>query len=107
MERAPSPDWNDYRNGPLYYELIPVYPRKPESPPTLVSAACVTCMATGEILDGMGGPALALSPKIVDAIDMRKQGGRPRVVLDAEDYDGMRAEIEFLRKRVAELEAGA
>ena len=105
MEQTPMPDWSDYEKGPIYYRLEPVYSPKEGAPPSLASAACVTCMSTGEILDGCGGPGLALSPRIVDAIDMVKQGGKPRVVLDAEDYDGMQSEIEYLRGRIAELEA--
>jgi len=100
-------DWNDYASGPLYYALKPVYPRLTGAPPRLVTAAAVRCMATGEMLAGNGGSGLALSPAVADAIDMHKQGGKSRVVLDAEEYDAMQARIRELEAEVATLRSRA
>jgi len=100
-------DWNDYEAGPLYYALEPIYRRLPGGPPRLVTAAAVTCMATGVLLAGSGGSGLALSPAIVEAINMRKQGGKSRVVMDAEDYDAMQDRIRELEAEVATLQSRA
>lgn len=70
----------------LYYSLVPVYDL-PQ--PGLLTAAAVTCIATGKILAGSGGPGYAVHPKIVEGIDMLQNGGKARVIIDAEDYDAM------------------
>lgn len=50
---------------PEYYILTPVYPTEGFN---IVSAAIISCVATGEILSGYGGPSKGLSTKIVDAL---------------------------------------
>jgi hypothetical protein len=67
----------------LYFRLEPV--REPPDDGAFRIAGCanVTCMATGEVLDGEDGPAAALSPGIVEALDARGTGAGPRTVVDA------------------------
>ena len=50
---------------PDYYILSPVYPQEGFG---FATAAIITCVATGEILSGSGGPSLGISTKIVDAL---------------------------------------
>ena len=78
----------------LYYDLVPVR-EEPEDPGAfrILSAAVVQCLATGRTLDGMGGPGHALAPEVVDALDMRKTGGGPRMILDAADFDRIHAAL--------------
>lgn len=75
---------------PLYYHLSPIYPGKPGS---IATAALVNCIATGRQLHHCGGPGYALSPDVVKALDASQNGGRSRVIVDAEDWDGLRAAL--------------
>lgn len=71
-------------NPIIYYDLRAV--RKSDLRRSdIATAACVTCIATGRILDGMGGPGYALSPDIVDALDMAGSGPRPKTIVDSDD----------------------
>lgn len=52
----------------LYYRLEPVYEPRSDEPARFATGACVLSLATGEILDGMGGPALAIETTVVNAL---------------------------------------
>lgn len=65
----------------IAYRLVPVHPAAPN---TLQTAALMQCMATGEILDGMGGGGEFLSPKFVEDLRRLRAKGQ-RVVLDLGD----------------------
>lgn len=71
----------------LCYRLEPVY-EDPRTRLGLSTAAVATCMATGEILDGMGGGGLFLSKKIVDALNAGVNNVA-KVVIDASEYDDL------------------
>ncbi len=47
------------------YRLTPVFEMEPGG---IATAALMTCMATGKILDGMGGGGDFLAPEVVDAL---------------------------------------
>lgn len=49
----------------IAYRLTPVYPAAANS---IATAAAITCMATGKMLDGMGGGGLFLSPEVVEML---------------------------------------
>lgn len=69
-----------------YYRIEPVY----EDPPGyagFATAAVVSCMATGRMLDGMGGGGDFISIEIYEALRNR---GRPRVIIDAEEYENLK-----------------
>jgi hypothetical protein len=79
---------------PYAYRVEPIYPRDPNKE-MLVTAAVMTCMATGRMLDGMGGGGQFLAPEIVDGL--RNQGVGKSVVYNA-DWDGA---LAALRRIVA------
>lgn len=69
-----------------YYRIEPVY----EDPPGYVgfaTAAVVSCMATGQMLDGMGGGGDFISVEIYEAL---RNKGAPRVIIDVNEYDRLR-----------------
>lgn len=68
---------------------------------------CRRAKRLSESLAGNGGSGYALSPRMFDAIDLRQTGGKPRVVLDAEDYEGFLARIRELEAEGALLSPGA
>lgn len=78
----------------LYYRVQPVMSRLPEDGFTMETAALATCMATGEMLSGSGGGGLFLKKDIVDALNMQQGDGKPKVILNAEDYDAMLLALE-------------
>lgn len=86
---------------PLYYALTPVGRPRPNQVGAIASAATVSCIATGRLLDGSGGPGYALSPDIVHALDMRRSGGGPKVILDAVDFDRMTDALRTARDALA------
>lgn len=47
------------------YRLVPVFEIEEGA---FATAAVMTCMATGEVLDGMGGGGEFLAPRIVDML---------------------------------------
>lgn len=58
----------------IAYQLQPVY----ETPPdefAMETAALMTCLATGEVLSGMGGGGLFLSPEVVERLRAAGEGG--------------------------------
>lgn len=66
-----------------YYRIEPVY----EDPPGyegFATAAVVTCMVTGEMLDGMGGGGDFIS---VDTYQALRNNSVPRVIVDAAEYE--------------------
>jgi len=58
------------------YRLTPVFEVEPGG---FSTAAVITCIATGEYLDGMGGGGEFLSPKVVDIL----RGGGCTITKDA------------------------
>lgn len=69
-----------------YYRIEPVY----EDPPGyegFATAAVVTCMATNETLDGMGGGGDFISVEIYAAL---RNNGKPRVIIDAAEYEKLK-----------------
>lgn len=64
----------------IAYKVTPVFAPEPGS----IGTACMaTCMATGEHLSGSGGGGDFLKKEIVDALNMSKTGGAPRIIVDA------------------------
>ena len=72
----------------IAYRLEPV--REPAEP-TIMTAAVMTCIATGRTLSGMGGGGDHLSPAIVDAL---RADGRGKVILDSNLFDAMKDVVE-------------
>lgn len=69
-----------------YYRIEPVY----EDPPGyagFATAAVVTCMATGEMLDGMGGGGEFIS---IDVYQALRNDGVPRVIINADEYEKLK-----------------
>lgn len=60
----------------LYYRLEPVVEPPADAGPQIATAAVVTCLATGRMLDGMGGGGEFLSVEVVDAL---RRGARARM----------------------------
>lgn len=73
--------------GIIAYRLQPL---KETPPGGLATAAVMSCAATGEMLSGMGGGGLFLSPRIVDAL--RTPGAK--AIIDQKDLDAL---IEIAR----------
>ncbi len=66
----------------IAYRLTPIQ----ETPPGgIATAAIMTCMATGEMLSGMGGGGTYLSPRIVEAL--RAPGAK--AILDQADLESL------------------
>jgi hypothetical protein len=66
----------------IAYRLTPIQ----ETPPGgIATAAVMTCMATGEMLSGMGGGGTYLSPRIVEAL--RAPGAK--AIVDQGDLDAL------------------
>lgn len=76
----------------LYYRLEPVYEPRSDEPARFATGACVLSLATGEILDGRGGPRMALEPEIVEAL---RNEGRPKFICDSEHLNLLISEIDL------------
>lgn len=86
---------------PIAYRLQPVYAA---GPGTIQTAALMTCMATGEVLDGMGGGGDFLSPKVVELL----RGGDCTITKGATPAAEMLAALEAALPIIAsDYEAGA
>ena len=73
-----------------YWELMPVYD-EPADAFKLTTAAVVQCLATGKILDGMGGGGYFLCNEIVNAL---QNNGKPKVIIDADEYDQLLSKLK-------------
>ena len=62
------------------YHLQPVYESLPTDPPMMATAALMTCMVTGEVLDSMGGGGEYLAPGVVEAL---RNDGNVKVIVNA------------------------
>ncbi len=65
------------------WSLKPIYSDPDPMPPGRVAfatAAVMSCIATGEMIAGMGGPGYALSAKVVKSLDRTRGGGAVYVV---------------------------
>lgn len=70
------------------WSLKPIYSDPDPTPPGYMSfatAAVMSCIATGEMIAGMGGPGYALSAKVVKSLD-RTHGGGGAVYVVEEKY---------------------
>lgn len=63
----------------ICYKVTPIF----EMERGQIGTACMaTCMATGEHVSSSGGGGDFLKKEIVDALNMRKTGGTPRMIVD-------------------------
>lgn len=67
IETAFSPPSPKPSRPPDYYACTPVWDYRPGDPgdPQIVNAAILTCAATGRVLSGNGGGALAIHPSVI------------------------------------------
>lgn len=86
---------------PLYWSLVPVYPSDPDSF-SIATAAVVSCIVTGKMLDGMGGPGYALAPEVVREIDMTRPNAVPKVLVEVSRLEELKGltNIDQLRDQI-------
>lgn len=70
-----------------YYRVEPVYKEPFWYEGSIMTAALVTCMATGETLDGMGGGGDFISIDIYHAL---RNNGTPKVIIDEAEYETLK-----------------
>jgi hypothetical protein len=92
----------------LYYDLVPVREEPEEAGGfSIASAAVVSCIVTGRHLDGIGGPGFAVCAEVVDALDMNRHGGKPRMVMEAEEFERMHAALVAARTGLSDPDSAA